>query len=483
MSTIRRIAKNAVILLIAQGVSYLLSFFYIVYAARYLGPTNYGVLVFAIAFTGVFGVLADFGLLQMTVLEIARKRDIATKYITNVSLIRIVLGIISYGLVVLIINLMGYPPDTRLMVYLVGVSVIFNSFSQLFFSIFQAYEKMEFQAVGQILQSSIIFGGVVLVIQQKLELIYFGYVFITASLLLLIYGVVITKLIFSHSVAVLPAVYTGMDWLYCKKIFIESVPFGLIALCSVAYYSIDSVIISYTQGDSAVGYYGAAYKIMLALLFIPSVWSLSVFPVMVKLHVTAQESLLFAVERSIKYLSIIAFPMAVGLTLLANQVIRMTFGAAYMESAIVLQIIVWAMAILFITAGFSVFLLSINKQTIYTIILAVGTGLNVVLNIIFIPKYSYVAASIILLITSLLLLGLLYFTCKQFNNAFSGKTMIMNSLKIILSGAIMGVFVYYFQNCHMVLLIPAAIIIYSAIIWVVRTIDDKDVLLFRSLAQ
>lgn len=75
MSTVRRIAKNAAALIIAQGISYLLALIYMMYWARYLGQANYGIIIFAVAFTGIFAVLADFGLQQLTVREISRNLD------------------------------------------------------------------------------------------------------------------------------------------------------------------------------------------------------------------------------------------------------------------------------------------------------------------------------------------------------------------------------------------------------------------------
>jgi len=53
MSTIQRIAKNTTVLLVAQVASYLLAFFYMMYAARYLGPASFGIPSFALAFSDI----------------------------------------------------------------------------------------------------------------------------------------------------------------------------------------------------------------------------------------------------------------------------------------------------------------------------------------------------------------------------------------------------------------------------------------------
>lgn len=74
MSTIRGIAKNTAALLVAQVASYLLTFFYMMHTARYLGPANFGILSFALAFTGIFAVFGDLGLRPLTVRELARDK-------------------------------------------------------------------------------------------------------------------------------------------------------------------------------------------------------------------------------------------------------------------------------------------------------------------------------------------------------------------------------------------------------------------------
>jgi O-antigen/teichoic acid export membrane protein len=61
MNTVQRIAKNTAVLLLSQIASYILGFFFIMYTARYLGAEGFGILSFALAFTGIFGVLVIWG--------------------------------------------------------------------------------------------------------------------------------------------------------------------------------------------------------------------------------------------------------------------------------------------------------------------------------------------------------------------------------------------------------------------------------------
>ena len=81
MNTVQRIAKNTGVLLISQIASYIIGFFIIMYTARYLGAEGFGILSFALAFTGIFVVFADVGLRQLTVREVARDKSLAGKYL------------------------------------------------------------------------------------------------------------------------------------------------------------------------------------------------------------------------------------------------------------------------------------------------------------------------------------------------------------------------------------------------------------------
>jgi O-antigen/teichoic acid export membrane protein len=151
MNTVQRIAKNTGVLLIAQLASYILGFFFIMYTARYLGAEGFGILSFALAFTGLFAIIASFGMNNYIIRELARNKELTNEYLTNVSVIKLLLSFLAYGLVVLTINLMDYPRDTTYAVYLFGFDMILTSFVLTFRAIFQAFERMEYTAVVMII--------------------------------------------------------------------------------------------------------------------------------------------------------------------------------------------------------------------------------------------------------------------------------------------------------------------------------------------
>jgi len=71
------------------------------YTARYLGAEGFGILSFALAFTGIFGVFSDLGLSTLTVREVACDKTLASKYLGNIAVMKIILVVITFGLIAL----------------------------------------------------------------------------------------------------------------------------------------------------------------------------------------------------------------------------------------------------------------------------------------------------------------------------------------------------------------------------------------------
>jgi O-antigen/teichoic acid export membrane protein len=189
MNTITRIAKNTAVLIISQIIGYILSFFYTIYLARYLGPTNFGVLTFAIAVTAIFSIVTDFGLSSLMVREIARNKSILRKYVKNIVLIKIIVVLISYGLMALIVNIIGFPRDTIIVVYFLGLSILFQTFAQMIYAVFQALEKMEYQAIVTILNSILLFTGILIGINLNFSVTNFALIYVVANCLCLLISI------------------------------------------------------------------------------------------------------------------------------------------------------------------------------------------------------------------------------------------------------------------------------------------------------
>ena len=479
MSTIRRIAKNTAVLLVAQVASYLLAFFYAMYAARYLGAAGYGILSFALAFTGIFGVLADLGLSSLTIREVARDKSLALKYLANVGLMKIILAAVTFGLIALIINLMGYPQETITVVYLLGLYVVLAAFTQMFYTIFQAFERMEFQAIGQMLNAALILGGVIFAIKHSFSVIGFASLYVIASAVALGYSLAVMKLKFSNPSSASATKVVEFDWSFWKPMIKKALPFFLVGALDLISLRIATIMLSAMKGDEAVGWYSASFQLMQTLMFIPAAFLAALYPVVSRFYVSSGESLRFVYQKSFKYLSLLGLPIAVGTTILADRIILGIFQEGFAPSIIALRVLIWAVPIVFLTGVFGTILASINRQGLAARIVLAYTILNVVMNSILIPRYSYVGASIVIVITSLMAFVPLFIVLSKLGYKISIPKLIFRP---VIASGLMALFLFFSARLSLWLLIPLAAIIYFGMLILLRVFSKEDLNLFREIA-
>lgn len=475
MNKIQKTAKNMGVLFASQILSYLIGFLYLMYTARYLGAEGFGVLSFAIALTGIFAILADLGLNMVMVREISRDQSRASKYLGNVILIKILLAFLTFTALFLTVNILNYPPLTKEVVYLITFFVVFGSITGIFYSIFQAHEKMEYQSIGQILDSVLMLSGALLVISLGYDVVGFALVYLVASSIIMVYSMIICFWKFS-----IPKI--DIDWSFWKYIIKEALPFAATSIFVMIYYYIDTVMLSVMVPNSnqVVGWYSAAYKIIMFLSFIPGVYFISVFPVMSNFYENSTESLKFAFERSIKYMVILGIPIALGITLLADKIILMVYGAPFLPAVIALQILVWSVAIIFIDSAFSYLFSSTNRQITVAKIMGIVALTNIGLNLVVIPYYSYVGASLVTLFSDLITLVLMVMVVSKTHYPVPLSS-VKNVIKVFFSSLVMALCIILLGNLNLFIIVLIAAAVYIASFLLVKGLDDDDISILKRL--
>lgn len=430
---------------------------------------------FALAFTGIFSIFSDWGLATLTVRAVARDKSLTRKYIGNIAVIKIVLVVVTFGLIALAINLLGYPEQTITVVYLIALSIIFGSFSNMFYSIFQAYEKMEFVSIGQLLSSALMISGAFFAISQGFSVVGFSFIYFVVSIIVLMYSWAICVWKFVN-------LRTEVDLSFWKVIIKDTLPFGFSAFFVSIYLWINTVMLSIMKGDVVVGWYSAAYRLVYVLLFIPSAYFSSIYPIMSRLYTTSEHSLKIGYEYSFRYMMIIAIPIGIGTTLLADKIILLIYGVEFVSSIIALQILIWAIFSSYLSHAPLFLLYSINKQKIYTYVVFVCMILNIILNIILIPKMSYIGAGVATLITEFTAFLLLfsYIKTRQLGSPVSFRFL----LKIIICALFLGLFIIYLKDLiGLGLTLLGGAVAYLILLWVLHVFSEEDIRIFKSLLK
>ena len=159
------------------------------------------------------------------------------------------------------------------------------------------------------------------------------------------------------------------------------------------YYRIDSVLIFEIKGAHEAGIYGAAYRFLDPIQFVPVSVLAAVFPVMAAVHDQDPERVRRLVQRAGDYLLIAAAGVLGGTVALSAPIVDLLLGPDYEASATVLPILMFAFV--FISLGYlSGYLTTIvGKRWLLVGFAAGGAVLNIVLNIILIPPYGAVGSA------------------------------------------------------------------------------------------
>ncbi|MFW9875781.1 MAG: flippase [Candidatus Thorarchaeota archaeon] len=471
-STGQTIFKNTLWLLSAETFSKLLLFFLIIWIARYLGTEGYGKFSFAFAFVSLFAILADFGLATLTVREASRDKSKTKKYIDNILIIKLFLGILTFVLIILSVQLLGKTPEVKTLVYLAGIFTVIQSFTQFLYAVFRVFEKMEYQALSKIIYGLSLFAIVAFVLWNQLGLRNLIIAYIIADSLTLILALFLVWKKFTKF-------SLELDFSFWKKILAQAWPFALSAIFISVYYYMDSVMLSVMKNDQAVGWYNAAYKPIIFMTNLAGIVLQSFFPVISRFYKESIEKVNYILDKFARLMVTVAIPLAFGGTMLALPIINLLYGQEYLDGTLAFQILVWTAAIIYISIVYGNSLQACDRQKISLIGVGIGAGINIILNFILIPYFSLNGAAIATLLTELLVFIFMYFQLNKFAKVNFARYI----LKPFIASIIMCGLLYILKDLHVILLILIGAACYFSIMIVIKGLVKEDLNFLQSLVS
>lgn len=392
MNTIKRIIKNTGILGFTNLLDKAFLFFITIFTARILGTVDFGKFSLAIAFSMIAFRVTEFGLNTILKREVARNKKITEKYLSNAFTIRIFSSFLTILSVILLVFLIGYPQSTSLAVILYSLSAAFVSLSKLFISIFQANEKMEFQAITFLIPNTIRIGLVLFFLFSGYGLIEVISSFLIASIIQFFLSYSITTKKFSK-------IKISINKKFWKKLIKTSYPLAFAGIFAMIYFRIDTLMLSLLKGEEAVGIYNAAYNILMGLTIIPSSFLPAVFPNLSRFYKESKTKLKKGFKKSLLLMAISGLSIAIIGTFFAKNIISIIYGTSYLESVLPLQILFFALLFLFMNNTTGIMINSIDKQKVNMFIGLSSVIFNITLNYFLIIKFSFVGASVATLLT------------------------------------------------------------------------------------
>lgn len=432
----------------------------LIWVARILGATEYGKFTFALAFVSLFGVIFNFGLRPIITREFARAREKEKEFAAVLSL-KIILSIVGIFLIFASSFFITNDPAIQTIIWILAVYILGKSFSGIIFAFFQARERMEYQAFTRIFEAFLLLGFGLFVIFTFPSAINLGFSYALSMVMVFIAGAAILHFkVQRFTLQWNPAVW--------KKFIIMSWPLALIAAFTAMYNQIDSVMMGSFGQITETGWYNAAYKIVYGSLILMGFISNSFYPVLSRTFKESKEKLQRIWNAQMEIMVFLAFPITVGGITLAPAIISTVYGSDFIAAVFALQLLMVSVGFMFIYDSFRQILIVHDQQKKFFLTALSGVILNVVLNLILIPKYSlYGAAVSTVFVHAFILLSLMRYTLK-----FTAVNPFNSRILLSLLGAVMGTAIMYsvvsqtfLSNLHVLYLIFIGAVVYFTFVW------------------
>lgn len=474
MTTVQNVTKNSVYLMIANISNKLILFILFILMVRYLGDVFYGKYIIAVTFVGLFAVLIDLGMGSLIIREVTKNKESLSKYFFNLLIIKVALSLITYALIVAAINITGYPQDTKLAVYILGVYIIFSTAMVSFINpIFRAFEHMEYEAFTSITQNvlTVVLGAMVMYF--NMGFIALMVAFMAGSLAGFVVG---TSVIFIHY----KVKVTGLDLGFCIG-FIKSLsPFALGAIMVPIYASVDKLLLSMMRGDAVVGVYAAVRTLVSVLLMLSGTFNGATFPVMSRSYATNIAKFKVLYEKSFKYLFMASLPIAVGTTILANKIALLALSDKFTGATVILQVVVWILIFSFLNNMTGNVFTAMNKQIVSSLIAGALVIVNVSLNLLLIPAFGGTGTAIAAVATEAVGFAFSYYYISRHIYRIPLAGVIV---KPCIASAVMGacVFALDLAGVNLILNMCAGAVIYALAILLIRGLASDDIALISQM--
>ena len=459
-----RTAQNTFFIFASRIGGKAISFVLIVLLTRYLGVEGYGKYALTFAFTNIFLYLAGLGLGTLLVRETAKSKEKVESYLANILFLKIFAAVGTLVLIVLSANLLKYPMEVRILIYIAGSAVIVQSFTGIFGSVFLGFQRMEYEGGLFLLMQSLILAAVAFCIWMKMSLSEIMGAYLLALLVAFFIGASIENRKF---VKIKIAFKKNIERFLLK----ESIPFCATSFLTMITFNVDSVMLSKMLGFKEVGIYNAASKIVFLFGIIAVSISMAIFPYISEQWTKKKESAIDGYIKGNKYCLLFALPLTVGIVILAPRIIFLLYGQEYTPSVAVLRLLVFCLPFMFLNNLTGRTLGAIGQQKKMVVVSLVNVSTNVCLNGLLIPYFGIFGAVAATLVTYGVSFGMQQFYIYKY---FVKRIPFKMVSKIVLFSLLMGVAVYFIQCWNWIASVGAGIFVFSFFVFVSGLINFRE---------
>lgn len=474
MSIVERLLKNTGTIMIARGIQPLFSTILIIVIARIWNLEAFGKYNTVFYLLIIFQVVCSFGLNPLLTREVAQNRHLVKKYINSGLSIAIPFSILSMFIMLGVIHMMNYENDVAFAAKIASIALIASALSECFEGILAGFERIRTIALVWILETTLRTGICIVLVYSG-----FGLLSVVVTYVVVRFLNPILYFIFIHKSIV--RTEFNIDLKFTMELIKKTYVFALILICATIYWRVDAVILPKMQGNDNAGLFGAAHRLFYFNQIMIVSFFTAFFPVISRLFAKQKDAFQMACRKSIQYLSIIGFPIALFVTVFSKNIILVFFPEEYLEAAPTLIILMGAWLLFAITEVFGYALLASNNQKFDLKVNIIALVCKIFLNFILIYKFGFIGAAIATAISILIQLCVQFWYVAKSVIPFDNHRLLVQGVKLGSTGIASILIVFLFRNYNLFGVFTLSLSIYILGLFLLKIFSKEDISFLKKL--
>ncbi len=472
MNPSQRVAKNTAWMLLAGGLGAVLQMLAVLLAARGLPLSDFGTFNYLLSFATVFQFLADFGLTNILVREVARRPDDVGHLLGSAKGLMWVLFACSTALLLGIILLLDLPARTQEQSFVMGLASLTLLQAISYSAVLRAIEDMEFNAIAFTLHKGL----------------FAGFVGLSLALHWGLWGVVVSQLaaslifwFFNWGVVSWRVVRVSpkIDFALWKFMLQEAVPLGSGLVLRQFASQADFLILMWLVNANALGLFSGPYRILLSVRVFSMAFALPLYPAIIRSTEGTAEQFTELYNRAMKWFCCLSVPGAVFFIVWPRLLINALLGQKFLSAESTMLWFGIAFVPMFVSSLSPFIYTALGRQGVFCLAMVLTVLVRVGADLAVVPSLGYIGGCVVAALSEIGAFAILAYFLKRKGHPLRIADFLV---KPVLAGVFLAAILFPARQLTLLAALPIAAaggIAYIGALFLLRTFSDDELYLMR----
>ncbi len=357
--------------------------------SRMLGTKGFGEYQIILTYYAIFETIPTLGIRRLVTRESAKDPDVAFSYLLHGGLLGLAISLMLIGAMAVVS--VGYADVVRQGILLMSFALFPSMLLLHCESILVAFHLVTYMAIAMLAEN-------VLVVLFGCLLLWQGFGLLSVVTAILILRVLTAVVGMMLTLRFCPVIEWRFDWAFTRRLLKESPAFLGTVLASNLFWRLDIIMLSRLRTPEEVGLYAAALRLIVLCQEAPKSIQMNLLPPLASLYPESMAAFRVLIERTAKYLLIYAFPVVLGILVLAPEIMAM-FSAPFVAATPILRVLAVSLLPFGLMKLFGNVLVATHYPWVDFATICIGVIVNLILNSIFIPMYGGMGAAYTTVVT------------------------------------------------------------------------------------